>query len=480
MTGEKHGFPLRIYNINTTKFFCGMLLVALGVLMPYILNVYNFGVMRLLYCALHFDESGYMIMAAIRLITLNSIRGVPHYLGAFFIAESLEFNWRGKRSQMPNSILLILMIRCVYWIIYSVHSIQYDFGFPAVMVVILLIVFDKLNYRYVDPLKKALLLALWLTAFQFLDAMPAVENLPFGRGETSEDIKLASAVMGTDSFLNFFTAIGFFIFIAMGVLVLCLLSDENHLLEINALREQNQKIKLEAQLSEMKNRNYSEMQHLVHDLKSPLTSMQTLIGVLKMKCDREKRQNDYEMLSRMETAIEQMSGMISDILHPGHRQKTRTQDLVAIVLAQVSTAKYALYIKTENRAENSIVLVNRIMFTRAVVNLLENAAAAVEERGAPEIQLLFERREHNGADYIAVVVTDNGTGIPEGTLKKIWDKGYSGHKSHGLGLAFVRDVIERAHGEVRVSSRIGEGTIFTILLPEEDKNDGAGYQNTDN
>ena len=96
----------------------------------------------------------------------------------------------------------------------------------------------------------------------------------------SENIRRANRVIQTRTF------------VLMLVLLFFQLRVENNLRQLNILREQNLAIRTEARMNEMKNRTYREMQYLVHDLKSPLASAQTLVGVIKMECEAEGRTQD--------------------------------------------------------------------------------------------------------------------------------------------------------------------------------------------
>jgi two-component system, NtrC family, sensor kinase len=102
---------------------------------------------------------------------------------------------------------------------------------------------------------------------------------------------------------------------------------------------------------------------------------------------------------------------------------------------------------------------------RAVLNIVSNAIDAVEgrEQGA----VLVETGYDDSSDSIYVVVTDNGPGIPEDQLPKIFNifESTKGSRGTGLGLAVSRKIIREHGGEITVRSKLGEGSQFTLGWP---------------
>ena len=107
---------------------------------------------------------------------------------------------------------------------------------------------------------------------------------------------------------------------------------------------------------------------------------------------------------------------------------------------------------------------NRFLFPRALVNLLQNSAQAMDGQPSPEIWLRVSRGKKG---TVVFAVQDNGTGIEKERLETIWDRGSSGHQSSGLGLAFVRNVVEQMHGQISISSEPGQGPGIFLTLTEE-------------
>ena len=193
--------------------------------------------------------------------------------------------------------------------------------------------------------------------------------------------------------------------------------------------------------------------------------MQTLVGVLKMESEAEQRTHDVEYLDYIENAVERMSEMISEILYEDQQASITTKELVGVVLAQSSVTHYAPYLHVDNQLPDVCILANRFLFPRALINLLQNSAQAMPEDREPEIWLRVHRADNPA--WIAFTVEDNGVGISKELLHSIWDRGTSGRQSSGLGLAFVRNVVERMGGEIRLFSTPGVGTKISLELPEE-------------
>lgn len=467
MTKQKlNPLSFRLVSVDERELLVGLLLIASSFFMPLLFNVHTFEVDKSIMRALYHRERTDLIAAAVQLVALNSLRGIPHYVGAYFVGESLSFRWREDRRAWPvNALLILVILLLTYRGIGAIHQIHYDFGLPAVLVSSFVFFFRKLHYRYISMPKKASMISLVLIALQFLDIMPAMDPFPVGRGETSVDIKLAARVLDGEAAINTTATVGMVLFMAFALVLFFQFRDENNLKELSILKEQNQAIMVQAKLNEMKNRTNQEMQYLVHDLKSPLTTVQTLVGVLKMESEAEQRTHDVEYLDYIENAVERMSEMISEILYEDQQASITTKELVGVVLAQSSVTHYAPYLHVDNQLPDVCILANRFLFPRALINLLQNSAQAMPEDREPEIWLRVHRADNPA--WIAFTVEDNGVGISKELLHSIWDRGTSGRQSSGLGLAFVRNVVERMGGEIRLFSTPGVGTKISLELPEE-------------
>lgn len=121
-------------------------------------------------------------------------------------------------------------------------------------------------------------------------------------------------------------------------------------------------------------------------------------------------------------------------------------------------------------ASKADVYGNRSHLVNVIVNLLDNALKYCEN--TPKIILETTSDEN----YFILTIKDNGIGMNPSTQKKIFDKFYretSGNihnvKGHGLGLAYVKKIVDFHKGEIKLISKEDEGTIFSISLPIDQK-----------
>jgi signal transduction histidine kinase len=112
---------------------------------------------------------------------------------------------------------------------------------------------------------------------------------------------------------------------------------------------------------------------------------------------------------------------------------------------------------------------------QAILNLVENAVDSIQPGGIITLSAQFQYRAmrlspQDRRGEIKIAVRDTGQGIPPDELKRIFEPFYSTKgfgKGTGLGLAIVKRIVDEHQGEIKVESRVGEGTVFTLLFPTE-------------
>jgi two-component system phosphate regulon sensor histidine kinase PhoR len=117
-------------------------------------------------------------------------------------------------------------------------------------------------------------------------------------------------------------------------------------------------------------------------------------------------------------------------------------------------------------AANDIIMADEVHFINFVNNLLDNAVKYSKEN--PLIQLTT----FNTGNYFKIKIEDNGIGMNKETLNRIFEKFYRAHtgnihnvKGFGLGLSYVKTMVNAHNGTIKAESTLGKGSCFTISIP---------------
>lgn len=437
----------------------GCVLTILGIFLPSVIMEQKLGIYETLHRGMMQDSASLIMLAAIKLVMMNVIRSVPHYLGAFLINESVQVNLYGRRRFAFNAVFTVSLILLVYDIIDVIYGIRYDFGIPALMIVAFVLLLSYMNLFSVSMMNKVLIVGTLLLSIQWLDIIPVLSEYGFGRGEISMDVKTASEVSGEAHLLAMFAICMFCAFLYASLIQVQLLYKEHKLQISNEKTRQVEKELYDTQIEALKMRNHSEVQSLVHDLKSPLTTVQGLISLAEIM---EKDELLQEYFRKISASLTSMSMMISEILYETSRSLLTTEELMKMVLAQVSILVPNEMLEYSNKCCEAKIMGNRIRLSRALINIITNAYHAVDKKEG-KIRIKVFDKENN----IYFVIQDNGTGITQEQMGHIWELGYSGRHSTGLGLAFTRQVVENHHGTIKIESEKGSFTKAIICLREE-------------
>jgi two-component system phosphate regulon sensor histidine kinase PhoR len=182
------------------------------------------------------------------------------------------------------------------------------------------------------------------------------------------------------------------------------------------------------------------------------------------------REENNRMLSQVENVLR-----ISQLERSSDPLKKTKVNLHLIIeeavghIELILADKFGTLTKKYN-ASKTDVYGNRSHLVNVIVNLLDNALKYCEN--TPKIILETTSDEN----YFILTIKDNGIGMNPSTQKKIFDKFYretSGNihnvKGHGLGLAYVKKIVDFHKGEIKLISKEDEGTIFSISLPIDQK-----------
>ncbi|AMA48587.1 MULTISPECIES: sensor histidine kinase [Flavobacterium] len=217
--------------------------------------------------------------------------------------------------------------------------------------------------------------------------------------------------------------------------------------------------------------------NMTHEFKTPIATINLALDAIrnpKVIDDKEKVQRYLQMIKdenkRMHAQVENVLRISKlerkelDITKECHDVHDMLEEAIEHVSLIVEDRQGEM--KTDFKALKSKALLNDIHFTNVLVNVLENAVKYTPEK--PVINISTE----NVKNFIVIKIKDNGIGIGKVAQKKIFDKFYREHtgdihnvKGHGLGLAYVKRIMDDHHGEVVVESEKGKGSTFIIKLP---------------
>jgi signal transduction histidine kinase len=286
-----------------------------------------------------------------------------------------------------------------------------------------------------------------LFGVQWLDEVPFLTQYGFGHGPISSKVKQWAIEMSFNQTLSLYAIVlcSIFIvnaFILTGYMVRWKIIQEFHQIELEALEARSNK----------------EALNLVHDLKTPLTSMEGLISLISLYNNHPKV---GEYCHNITLSINSMNKMISEILYNNHMSTCSLKELVDYILSsRLSGTDKKINLELPDKSEDIMISINKIRITRAIVNLINNAFDAIKD--IPKGKVTIKTKVQG--DQLLLGVSDNGLGISTKERDKIWQAGYSTKHQSGIGLSFVYQVAKEHNGKVSVESSSGQETVFWIHL----------------
>ncbi|MBC7865835.1 MAG: HAMP domain-containing histidine kinase [Bacteroidia bacterium] len=235
-------------------------------------------------------------------------------------------------------------------------------------------------------------------------------------------------------------------------------------------------------LSLIKEKRISEhttdfLNNMTHEFKTPLTNI-ALAGKMLVKDSTIKQEEKIKHYSaiileeneKLRLQVEQVLSMTA--LERGEIPIQKTEldfhqlirDSLKSISIQIENKQGNL--KLDLGAERFVIMGDKTHLTNAMCNLVDNAIKYAKEK--PEVAI----KTYNSAENLVVVIADKGIGIDKEYQKKVFDKFFrvpTGNvhdvKGFGLGLAYIKKIIELHGGTIELESEKGEGTAFTITLP---------------
>ncbi len=213
--------------------------------------------------------------------------------------------------------------------------------------------------------------------------------------------------------------------------------------------------------------------NISHELKTPVGALGLLAETL---AEERSPEVSARLARRLQDEALRVGRIIDDLLDlsriEAEEAPSREPVPVHLVVAEAVdrvrslAERQQVTVDVEEISERQTIRGDRRQLVSAVANLLENAVKYSDPGGVVAV------RSHTDGTWVELAVRDDGVGIPSRDLERIFERFYRVDRARsretggtGLGLAIVRHVAQNHRGEVRVESREGEGSTFTLRLP---------------
>jgi signal transduction histidine kinase len=213
---------------------------------------------------------------------------------------------------------------------------------------------------------------------------------------------------------------------------------------------------------------------VTHQLRNPLVTIGGFADqLLDPQTGAKKKKRNIQIIRREIRRLEKILLRLSQFLRIDVREKTAVdvQDTLNLVLESVRPriAGRRVTLDMEIEAGLRVILCDPTNLGEAVRNVLDNAIDAVGDKGHIDLRAYRENGE-----WAVIAVQDTGKGIPEAIRDKIFDSFVSTkEKGMGLGLAYVKRVVDACGGRIEVKSAEGKGTTFKLYFQIQPRERGT-------
>lgn len=227
-------------------------------------------------------------------------------------------------------------------------------------------------------------------------------------------------------------------------------------------------------LSEIKN---DFINNMTHEFKTPLATISLAVDALrneKVVQDREKSEYFTGIIKEENRRMnKQVETILQASLLDRQEQQLNLKPLHAHTIIQEAMENFHLQLEGKGgraelqlNAKNDLLEADEVHFMNIITNLIDNAVKYSKEN------LVIRITTHSTTKSLIIRIEDNGIGMSKETQRRIFEKFYRAHtgnlhnvKGFGLGLSYVKTIVEAHQGKIKVDSLVGKGTTFTIELP---------------
>lgn len=219
--------------------------------------------------------------------------------------------------------------------------------------------------------------------------------------------------------------------------------------------------------------------NMTHELKTPLATISLAIDAIGNEKVMENREKIRYFSGIIKEENRRMNKQVESILQSALLEKEEIAlnlqplDVHQLITRTVENLQLQLNAKNgkvhlQLNAHQPIIKADEVHFSNLIFNLLDNAIKYSKDNLEVRIATNNTRR------YIVISIADNGIGMSRDTVSRIFEKFYRAHtgnvhnvKGFGLGLSYVKAIVDAHKGKIRVESILGKGSRFTLEFPQD-------------
>ncbi|PID61689.1 MAG: hypothetical protein CR986_02580 [Ignavibacteriae bacterium] len=206
-------------------------------------------------------------------------------------------------------------------------------------------------------------------------------------------------------------------------------------------------------------------ENTIHDLNNLIHNILSSVDLLKQQSARDAK--DLNLINNIEQNSILANNIISQL---SHNPKTEKNKIELKKLLEEVVALFNNKIKLEFGGDIFFIHGNYLDLKKVIFNLIINSLQAGDNNTIVKISLsIISTCEAEKTKFIRLKISDNGKGIPDEIISKIFNKGFtskSKNENSGLGLYITKKIIEDHNGWIDVKSSLNKGTTFMLFFPE--------------
>lgn len=217
--------------------------------------------------------------------------------------------------------------------------------------------------------------------------------------------------------------------------------------------------------------------NMTHEFKTPLATISLAVDALKNEKVKESPEKTGYFTNIIKEENKRMNKQVETILQAALLDKQEVQlnlkklsahDMITSALNNITlqVEEKGGKLDVQFNADKDVILADEVHFTNLINNLLDNAVKYSKE------SLQIKLTTSNTSGNIRIKIEDNGIGMNKETLSRIFEKFYRAHtgnihnvKGFGLGLSYVKTMVDAHHGNIKAESILGKGSTFIITIP---------------